>query len=282
MDFILLGLQQLADPLVFATMCIGAILGVVGGAIPGAGAAVTVSILLPTTFSMDPLNGMTLLLGVYCGAAYGAAIPAVMINTPGSPVAVLTALEAKPFVMRGEARDVAGLFLQLCRRRDGCAGLDVADPAAGECGQELRVPRICHAGNGGPCACHHRPSRLPGGGVGGACLRSVSGDRGGRDGFCHPALQFRVSAAVVRHTVGPDGDRPFCNVRGLGSADQSGPAHHASAAEGAFLSGLHGGLQISEGPVWIIAVRHSVRHHAGGGRVFGATGQLCGGQEILP
>lgn len=109
MDFLWLGLQQLADPVVFLTMCIGAILGVVVGAIPGAGAAVTISILLPTTFAMDPLNGMTLLLGVYCGAAYGSAIPAVMINTPGSPVAVLTALEAKPFVDRGEARRAMSL-----------------------------------------------------------------------------------------------------------------------------------------------------------------------------
>jgi putative tricarboxylic transport membrane protein len=108
-DFILLGLQQLADPSVFFTMCVGAILGVVVGAIPGAGAAVTISILLPSTFGMDPLNGMTLLLGVYCGAAYGSAIPAVMINTPGSPVAVLTALEAKPFVDRGEARRAMSL-----------------------------------------------------------------------------------------------------------------------------------------------------------------------------
>lgn len=109
MEFILLGLQQLADPTVFAVMVFGAMLGVVVGAIPGAGAAVTISILLPTTFSMDPLTGMTLLLGVYCGSAYGSAIPAVLINTPGSPVAVLTALEAKPFVDRGEARRAMSL-----------------------------------------------------------------------------------------------------------------------------------------------------------------------------
>jgi putative tricarboxylic transport membrane protein len=109
MEFLWLGLQQLADPSVFLTMCVGAILGVVVGAIPGAGAAVTISILLPTTFGMAPLNGMTLLLGIYCGAAYGSAIPAVMINTPGSPVAVLTALEAKPFVERGEARRALSL-----------------------------------------------------------------------------------------------------------------------------------------------------------------------------
>jgi putative tricarboxylic transport membrane protein len=109
MEFLLTGLAQLGDPVVFMTMCIGAILGVVVGAIPGAGAAVTIAILLPTTFSMDPLNGMTLLLGVYCGAAYGSAIPAVMINTPGSPVAVMTAIEAKPFVDRGEARRALSL-----------------------------------------------------------------------------------------------------------------------------------------------------------------------------
>jgi putative tricarboxylic transport membrane protein len=109
MDFLLVGLAQLADPYVFLTMCTGAILGVIVGAIPGAGAAVTISILLPSTFAMEPLNGMTLLLGVYCGAAYGSAIPAIMINTPGSPVAVLTALEAKPFVDRGEARRAMSL-----------------------------------------------------------------------------------------------------------------------------------------------------------------------------
>ncbi|MGB8814432.1 MAG: tripartite tricarboxylate transporter permease [Paracoccaceae bacterium] len=109
MDFYLLGLAQLADPTVFMVMVLGSILGVVVGAIPGAGAAVTISILLPTTFSMEPLTGMTLLLGVYCGSAYGCAIPSVMINTPGSPVAVLTALEAKPFVERGEARRAMSL-----------------------------------------------------------------------------------------------------------------------------------------------------------------------------
>ena len=41
MEFLWLGLQQLADPWVFLTMCSGAILGVIVGAIPGAGAAVT-------------------------------------------------------------------------------------------------------------------------------------------------------------------------------------------------------------------------------------------------
>jgi putative tricarboxylic transport membrane protein len=104
MDFLLLGLQQLGRWDVSLSMVLGAILGVIVGAIPGAGAAVTISILLPTTFAMDPLVGITLLLGVYCGSAYGSAIPATLINVPGSPVAVLTAIEAYPMTKRGEAR----------------------------------------------------------------------------------------------------------------------------------------------------------------------------------
>jgi putative tricarboxylic transport membrane protein len=104
MDFLLLGLSQLGRWDVALSMVFGSILGVIVGAIPGAGAAVTIAILLPSTFAMDPLVGITLLLGVYCGSAYGCAIPAVLINVPGSPVAVLTALEAYPMTKRGEGR----------------------------------------------------------------------------------------------------------------------------------------------------------------------------------
>jgi putative tricarboxylic transport membrane protein len=104
MDFLLLGLSQLGRWDVVLSMVLGSILGVIVGAIPGAGAAVTIAILLPTTFAMDPLVGITLLLGVYCGSAYGCAIPSVLINVPGSPVAVLTALEAYPMTKRGEGR----------------------------------------------------------------------------------------------------------------------------------------------------------------------------------
>jgi putative tricarboxylic transport membrane protein len=104
MDFLILGLSQLGRWDVVFSMVFGSILGVIVGAIPGAGAAVTIAILLPTTFAMDPLVGITLLLGIYCGSAYGCAIPSVLINVPGSPVAVLTAMEAYPMTLRGEGR----------------------------------------------------------------------------------------------------------------------------------------------------------------------------------
>ena len=50
---------------VIAALLIGSVGGVVIGAIPGVGAAVAIAILLPATFSLDPIVGLTALLGIY-------------------------------------------------------------------------------------------------------------------------------------------------------------------------------------------------------------------------
>lgn len=82
----------------------GSILGVVIGAVPGLGPAVAIAVLLPATFSMEPLAGLSLLLGIYCGAWYSGSIPAILINTPGTPVAVLTTYDGYPMARQGLAK----------------------------------------------------------------------------------------------------------------------------------------------------------------------------------
>ena len=77
---------------VLAALLVGSIGGVIIGAIPGVGAAVAIAILLPATFSLDPIVGMTALLGIYGSSMYGGAIPAILINTPGTAVNALTCL----------------------------------------------------------------------------------------------------------------------------------------------------------------------------------------------
>lgn len=84
-------------------LLIGAIGGVVIGAIPGVGPAIAIAILLPATFSLEPIVGLTLLLGIYGSAMYGGAIPAVLINTPGTPVNALTTYDGYAMTKRGEA-----------------------------------------------------------------------------------------------------------------------------------------------------------------------------------
>ncbi len=104
MDGFLAGLDQVSQLPVLLALVTGAIAGVIIGAIPGLGPAVGIAILLPSTFSMEPLVGLTLLLGIYSGAWYGGAIPAILINTPGTVVSVLTTFDGYPMARQGQAR----------------------------------------------------------------------------------------------------------------------------------------------------------------------------------
>ena len=90
-------------------LLVGSVGGVIIGAIPGVGAAVAIAILLPATFSLDPIVGLTLLLGIYGSSMYGGAIPAILINTPGTAVNALTTYDGYPMTKRGEGRRALSL-----------------------------------------------------------------------------------------------------------------------------------------------------------------------------
>ncbi len=87
----------------------GSLLGILVGAIPGLGPGVAIVLLLPLTFELAPLIGITLLMGVYAGAWYGGAIPAILLNTPGTAVNVLTTYDGYPMTQRGEGRRALSL-----------------------------------------------------------------------------------------------------------------------------------------------------------------------------
>ena len=82
----------------------GLVMGVVVGALPGLTASITVAILLPFTFFMDVTVGIGFLLGVYKGAVYGAAIPAILLNTPGTPAAAATSQDGYALTQQGQSR----------------------------------------------------------------------------------------------------------------------------------------------------------------------------------
>lgn len=109
MENILAGLEILARWDVIIALLIGSIGGVIIGAIPGVGPAVAIAILLPATFSLDPIVGMTMLLGIYGSSMYGGAIPAVLINTPGTAVNALTSYDGYPMTENGEAHRAVSL-----------------------------------------------------------------------------------------------------------------------------------------------------------------------------
>lgn len=103
------GLALLFQWQVLLALLAGSVGGVIIGAIPGVGPAVAIAILLPATFSMEPLVGLTLLLGIYGSAMYGGALPAILINTPGTAVNALTTYDGYPMTQRGEGRRAVSL-----------------------------------------------------------------------------------------------------------------------------------------------------------------------------
>lgn len=105
------GFAMMADWGVLLAVASGTLLGIVVGVLPGLTSAMAVALLLPLTFGMPPVMGIGMLLGVLCGACAGGAIPAVLLNIPGSPASVATSLDGFPMARNGEAGRALGLAI---------------------------------------------------------------------------------------------------------------------------------------------------------------------------
>lgn len=99
---ILAGLGDAFTPVTIFYVLIGVIVGQVVGAIPGIGPVMAMAIAIPFTFVMSPLSAIGLLIGVNKGGLVGGAIPAVLMNTPGTPDAAATALDGYPLSRKGK------------------------------------------------------------------------------------------------------------------------------------------------------------------------------------
>ena len=75
-----------------AFVIFGVALGQLVAAIPGIGPVMAIAIAIPFTFALDPLPAIAFLVGVAKGGTVGGAIPAILINTPGTPDSAATAL----------------------------------------------------------------------------------------------------------------------------------------------------------------------------------------------
>ncbi len=105
MDAILSGFLNCLEPLHLVTMLLSVVLGVIVGALPGFGAATGLIIVLPLTYSMDSSIALVALVGVYAGAEYGGSISAILLNTPGTASAVVTAFDGFPMAHEGRPRE---------------------------------------------------------------------------------------------------------------------------------------------------------------------------------
>ena len=85
-----------------AYVLLGVIIGQFVGAVPGIGPVMAMAIAVPFTFALDPLPAIAFLIGVNKGGLVGGAVPAVLMNTPGTPDAAATALDGYPLAKSGK------------------------------------------------------------------------------------------------------------------------------------------------------------------------------------
>jgi len=83
-------------------LAIGTLAGLIGGALPGVTITMTIIIVLPFTFGLDPLAGLAAMVGVYVGGESGGLVTASLIGIPGTPSAVATTFDGFPMARRGE------------------------------------------------------------------------------------------------------------------------------------------------------------------------------------
>jgi putative tricarboxylic transport membrane protein len=81
---------------------VGTLVGVVGGALPGVTITMTVIVVLPFTFGLDPLQGLACMTGVYVGGSAGGLITACLLGIPGTPSAIATTFDGFPMARNGE------------------------------------------------------------------------------------------------------------------------------------------------------------------------------------
>src|SRR5246127_5317826 len=97
------GFAVVLQPYNILLMCIGILLGVIVGVLPGLGGADGVPFLLPLTFSMSPTSAIIMLSCIYWGALFGGAITSILFNIPGEPWSVATTFDGYPMAQEGRA-----------------------------------------------------------------------------------------------------------------------------------------------------------------------------------
>ena len=102
-NWLLQGFAEAATPMNLLYAMIGVLLGTAVGVLPGIGPAMTVALLLPITYNVEPSAAFIMFAGIYYGGMYGGSTTSILLNTPGESSSVITAIEGNKMAKAGRA-----------------------------------------------------------------------------------------------------------------------------------------------------------------------------------
>src|SRR5688500_4454184 len=101
-ELLLTAIQDMLAAKYFVPLVIGTLIGVIGGSLPGITNTMTVIMVLPFTFGMEPLQGLAAMIGVYIGGESGGLIASCLLGIPGKPSSIATMFDGFPMSQKGE------------------------------------------------------------------------------------------------------------------------------------------------------------------------------------
>jgi putative tricarboxylic transport membrane protein len=109
LDQLLLGFMTIMEPMNFLAVFLGVLGGMIIGSLPGLTAPMGCALLIPFTYTMQPVPAITMLVSLYCGAMFGGSIAAILVHAPGTPAAAATTFDGYPLAQKGQAGKALGM-----------------------------------------------------------------------------------------------------------------------------------------------------------------------------
>jgi len=148
MDFSLLAKAfstVMLNPMNFLFVLIGITAGIIVGALPGLTATMGCALLIPFTFGLPPIQGLLMLIGIFCGGIYGGSISGILIRTPGTPAAAATLLDGYPLSQKGQGGKAIGMatVASFIGGTTGALVMTFLSPQIAKIGTRFGPPEFC-------------------------------------------------------------------------------------------------------------------------------------------
>jgi putative tricarboxylic transport membrane protein len=102
LEFFSLGFSQIFQPYPLLLLFLGTVGGIIVGCLPGFTITMGAALVLPLTFGMSSIEGLSAMIGVLVGGLAGGQITGILLGIPGTPSSVATVFDGHPMATAGE------------------------------------------------------------------------------------------------------------------------------------------------------------------------------------
>ncbi len=92
-----------------AAILAGVLVGQLVGILPGISSPAALAILLPTSYALGPIAGISMLAGIWLGSSYSGIITSVLLNIPGEGDSVIATLDGHQLARKGRGELALGV-----------------------------------------------------------------------------------------------------------------------------------------------------------------------------